>query len=1038
MRLTILLSLTFIISVYLNVSAQQQSITGSVTDSETGEPLAGVNVAVSGTTIGTSTDANGRYTLSPPADGSSILFSFIGFNTEKIVYIGQTIVDIKMSKAITALDDVIVIGYGTIKKADLTGAISSVKSEMIENTRPVTVQSILQGTMPGLLVTNNDGSPGSEAMIRIRGIGTVNNNDPIYVVDGMIVDNLDRSFSGNNMGFLNPMDIASIEVLKDASAQAIYGSRGANGVILVTTRKGSEGAPKVTFTSVVSTDIAARTIDLLDADQYKDYKMTANYNGFMRQNPGTVISRDSIPENMNIIVQYNKGYNTNWMKEIMQKNVSQNYDFSMSGGTKDLHYTASAGYLDKKGIILNSGFKRNSFRLNTDYKIVKNLIVGENLGISSYVKTGDWGGSSIIWNAMMASPLLPVYKSDGTADLNDPNYNLNKYDAANTAFTAEITKKKAKYLDLVGNIYAELSFLKNFKLRSSWGFNLYNKDYIYFTPSYYISPESFNILSSLEMSHFKSNSWIWENTLTWARVFNKHSVNAFAGYTSEYTRADYQTLSKKGSPENNPEMQTFDAATTQAQISGNYDEFTMISYLGRVNYSYNSKYLATISLRRDGSSKFAEGYRWGMFPSFSVGWKIDEEKFFRNLNQKVISNFKIRGGWGRIGNSSLPAYYGYASQVGSTLYYRYIFNETSYPGYWLTTIGKPDISWETTEQSNIGLEISLLKNMVSLTADYYVKNTRDMLVQASIVDYAGYEGANRPYSNVGLVQNKGYEIAVNFIKTIKNFKFGLNVNLSTLRNKVLSLGPGEVPIYGKGWIERTDKGNPVGYFFGYVVDGVFQTDEEINSYDLTTSDGKLLRKNIKPGDFRFKDLNNDQHIDGLDQTNIGDPWPSLIFGFNVSLGYKNFELTSFFQGTYGNKILDYQRTIADAWKSNTLEYYYKNAWRGEGTTNSFPIISTQDDNWNYRMSDYYVEDGSYLRMKNLQLSYSISESCCEMVRMSSARIWASATNIFTLTGFHGMDPEVGASNSPTQDAGFDGGCFYPKAREFSLGLSVSF
>lgn len=1060
MKLTVLLLFLFLAGTSVAYSAlQEQMVTGTVTDSSSGEPLTGVNVLIEGTQTGVSTDLNGKYGLTTPEKGVIIVFSFVGYTTERITWTGQPLVDMRLSQLVQALEEVVVIGYGIIKKSDLTGSVASVTSKEIEKSSPLNIQSALQGRVAGLMITSNSGDPGSEATIRVRGIGTVNNNNPIYVVDGMLIDNSEGWISANNINFLNPLDIASIEVLKDASAQAIYGSRGANGVILITTSKGTEGAPKVTFSSSVCFEGLARWAKVLNADEYKDYILTANYNGYMRSMPGA--DPNVLPDTLNpttraVVEQYKKGFDTDWMKEVLRKDrFSQNYNLLLSGGTKDIHYSASAGYTDKKGLLLYSDYKRHTYRLNTDFKVGDYVTLGENLGISTSVQTGDWYWTNIIRDAMWDDPLTPVLKPEGSVDVNDPDYKYNKYaplalgwipEGVNPVMLAALLDMKTSYLTLVGNMFAEATIFKNLKLRSSWGFNLANKDFTSFSPKYYLSTVTNNTINKLTEEIFRSNGWVWENTLTWNKKLKDHSITALLGYTSEYTKSNYVKASKQGTPSNDPELQTFDAATTQPAITGSYNVFTMISYLGRVNYSFRDKYLLTASVRHDGSSKFGPDHRWGTFPSFSLGWKISDEKFFRNMGAEFINNLKLRAGWGQIGNSSLPVYNAYVSQVESTPSsgedYRYIFGEKIFQGYWLRLAGTPDITWETSEQTNIGLEIAFLKNTLSVTADYFIKNTRNMLLQVPVVIYAGYPSSAVPYINAGSVQNKGFEILVNYQGKTGDFSYGVAVNGATFKNKVISLGLGNRPII-QPWdlymstISRTEVGNSIGRFYGYVTNGIFQTEDEVQSYK--GPGGTVLQPEAHSGDFRYKNLNNDEFINASDETWIGNPWPRLTYGFNFNLGYKAFDLVAFFQGSYGNDIYDAGRQLGNSLTVMYSEYYYKNAWKGQGTSNSHPILTTVDDNGNYyRISDYYVEKGSYLRLKNIQIGYNLRKAICDKVRITNGRIWMGSTNLLTFTKYHGNDPEVGATSTPTSNAGLDQAGFYPKPREISLGITVSF
>lgn len=1054
MKLTsLLLFLLLVTSSTAKGLPQQQIVTGTITDSITGVPLPGVHVVIDSTQTGSLTDINGKYSFPKPDIGKMLVFSFVGYVTERIIYSGQPVIDLKLSQSVLSMDEVIVIGYGTVKKSDLTGSVASVSSKDIEKAVPVNIQSALQGRVAGLVTVSNSGDPAGEGSITIRGIGTVNNNRPVYVVDGVLIEGNPNSMDASNINFLNPFDIASIDVLKDASAQAIYGSRGANGVILITTKKGNAGAPVVSFNSTFTYEGSARTAKLMNADEYRDYILTSNYNGYIRQHPDA--NSNLLPDTLNnatkaMIDQYNKGFNTDWMKEIQRKDKwSQNYDLSISGGTRDFHYSGSIGYLDKKGLMLYSGYKRYSVRLNTDYKTSKFVTVGENLGITSSSQTSDWNWINTVRLAMWSDPISPVLQPPDTVNKADPNYEYNKYSplylgGMNPVMQAEILKNiRRVYLTMVGNVFMEVTILKDFKFRSSFGTNLARMDFTYYNPAFDIT-SSPNNLSQVNKVLNASNGWLWENTITWTKVLKDHSFNAFIGYTSEYTKITNFTASKKNTPGNAPEMQTFDAATDQPIVNGGYNVLTMNSYLGRINYSFLDKYLLTASVRRDGSSKFAEGNRWGTFPSFSLGWKIVDEGFFRNLGASFISNLMLRASWGHIGNSSIPAYYGYVSQVSSNIALtggidnRYIFNENIYQGYSLSTIGTPDLTWETTEQTNFGLDLAFLKNTLSLSVDYYIKNTRHMLLQVPFPYYAGYPFGAAPYTNAGSVQNKGIEMVIRWNGKRGNFSYGAEINGSSYKNVVTNMGNGNKPILSNGgWYpNRTEVGSSIGRFYGYVVDGVFQTEEEVQSNKVP--DGTVLQPNAHAGDFRFKNLNNDAAIDAGDETWIGDPWPKLVYGLNLNLGYKVFDLIVFFQGSYGNDIYDWGREYGNTLGVMAPEYFYKNAWRGQGTSNSHPILSTYQQNENYRNSNYYVEDGSNMRLKNIQFGYNLPKKICEKVKISDARIWVGSTNLLTLTKYHGNDPEIGASQSPTLNAGIDQAGYYPKPIEMSLGINISF
>ncbi|MFN8254485.1 MAG: TonB-dependent receptor [Bacteroidales bacterium] len=1044
----LLLSLCFLVSLVAKSNSWQQILTGTVIDATTGEPLPGVDLKIKGTNNGTMTDSYGNFSIPKPETGAIFVFSFVGYKSEKITYSGQETVDIKLSPEVTLLDEAVVIGYGTIKKSDLTGAVGSINSKVLEKSTSVNIGSAMQGQVPGLMATSNAGDPAAEPVILIRGIGTVNNTTPIYVVDGMLIDKSDPSNRASNIAFLNPADVASIEVLKDASAQAIYGSRGANGVILITTKKGAEGAPKITFSTSFAYENLILETRLLNAAEYKDWWVTSNYNDYMRvtDNPDPNVDPDTIFGSREVVERYNTGVNTDWMHEILRNDrFSQNYDFSLTGGTKDFHYAASAGYLDKKGLLQQSEYKRYSFRLNTDYKAGKHITMGENLGITSSAQEGDWYQTGIISSAMGGDPTYPVLKPDSLVDPRDPNYYINKYapmgNSTNPVTETILQEYPRSVLTIAGNIFGELKLFKQLKFRSSWGFNLARQEQSHYTPTYFISDGVNNPVSKLEEWDWGTNGWVWENTLTWNKIFGLHNITALLGYTSEYKKNTNQYGSKQGIPGNDPELQTFDAATYNPVLTGSYNTISMVSYFARINYSFADRYLLTATVRRDGSSKFGPGHKWGTFPSFSLGWKINEEPFFKNATANFFNDLKLRAGWGQIGNSSLPVNNAYVSLLGTTspttgADYRYNFGNNVYSGYWLTTMGTEDITWETTGQINFGIDISILKGALTFTADYYIKDTKNMLLQVPAVYYAGYPYGGSPYTNEGSVRNNGYEVLLNYQGRSGNFSYGASVNFSSFRNEVTSLRQGKETL-NSNTPAQIAVGHPISAYYGFVTDGIFQNAKEVSNYK--GPNGTVLQPNAFPGDFRFKNINNDETIDGFDQTWIGNPWPKLTYGFTINLGFKSFDLVAFFQGSYGNDIYDGARQYGYSIHKPPNEYFYKNAWRGEGTSNSIPAFSTVD--WNgsyYNYSDFYVDNGSYMRLKNLQLGYNLPKPACEKLKISGCRFWIGGTNLFTITKYHGNDPEVGATENPLQGAGFDNHSYYPKPSEYSMGLTLSF
>jgi TonB-dependent starch-binding outer membrane protein SusC len=1041
--ITILLSVV-LTSVIRGVVPQVKSLTGTVTDASTGAPLPGVNIRIEGTITGASTNAEGKFSLAEPARGAVIVFSFIGYTEERVTYTGQTNLEIKLNQSVTALDDVVVIGYGTIKRSDLTGSVASVSKKEIEKTSPANITAALQGRVAGMMVTSVSGAPGTEEIIRLRGIGTLNNNDPIYVVDGTLIDNTDPNNLASNIRFLNPLDIESIEVLRDASAQAIYGSRGANGVILITTKKGTEGMPKVTFTSRVGLSKITRKPDVLNRDEFYDYILECYTNGYIRTipNSGPDIPLETLKEKYPVVKQlddeYQSGVYTDWLDEILKHNViNQNYHFSVTGGTKNARYGASAGYMNNEGLIENFNYKRYSFRLNSDYLLGKYLTFGENLGIAADSRKGTDDYAEAYYSSLWADPLVPVLKDISMVDPEDPDYEYNKYNvsginSSNPVLKTKLVNKEQTSLTIAGNVFAELRLLKNLKFRSNYGFNIVFSDVSNYVPRYNAASNWANFISTLSISNFRTRGLLWENILSYSKTIKNHTLTALAGTTAEYTNASYQTATKKNTPYNDPEMRVFDAATSYPDVSGTNNINSMVSYLARINYSYGGKYLITASLRRDGSSKFGPDHKWGIFPSFSAGWILTNEKFFKDLNAGFIANLKLRAGWGQIGNSSLPSYYGYTSLVGTTsMFENYVFGETLVTGFYYKSIGSPDIKWETTEQTNIGIDIGFLKNSLILSADFFIKTTKDQLLKIQPPAYSGYSNIP-PFINSATVKNRGLELFIEYKGNSGELNYTISANAATFKNKVTNLGANYDFIFNSP--SRTEPGFPIGNFYGFVTDGIFQTDEEVLEHK--GPGGTVLQPAARAGDMRFKNTNGDEKLNNDDRTWIGSPWPKFTYGINLSLGYKAFDLLLFAQGTYGNDL--FFVSGSGTGNTNILKYLYERAWQGPGTSDSNPILSSVNSNMNFRYSDFHIYDGSYLRIKNLQLGYSIPGQLLQKISISECRIWAGCTNLITFTRYPGVDPDIGASEVPTNWAGHDWLDAFPQSREFQIGITATF
>ncbi|HUX57356.1 MAG TPA: TonB-dependent receptor [Bacteroidales bacterium] len=1004
---------------------QQLKITGTVTDKD-GAPLPGVNVVVTGTIQGVITDIDGKYSIEVPQGSKSLKFTFIGMQPQEITIGTLTQIDVTMAESAIGLDEVVVIGYGTQKKRDITGSIASISTEDIALSPISNTTQILQGRVAGVMVTSESGSPGAGVNVRIRGLGTVNDNGPLYVIDGMPF---------NNMNNLNPADIESIEILKDASASAIYGARAANGVVLVTTKRGTTGETKIIFESYIGVSSAWKDPVQLNSDEYYDMIKTAHQNG------GT-----SVPANLES--EYQNGYDTNWWDEYTQQGIIQNYFLSVSGGTEKVKYALSGGYYKQEGLIIGSDYSRYSFRSNTDINISKRIKAGINLGITNSLRnviseSARWS-FGLISEGINMDPMVPVINPN--ADVNDPNYEFNKFgftsvtDAYNPVALAARTFNPSKNFRTSGNAYIDFTIIDGLIFRSNFGLDLNNSNGYAFNPSFFMAAWEQRSYNSVSRNYSEGIGFVWENMLTYtAKIDEKHSLTAMVASTSEEYKYEGFSGSKRDIPFNDETFRVLEAATTSDQITGTKNSNALLSYFARINYAFKDKYLLTATYRLDGSSRFADGKNWGKFPSTSIGWRLSEENFFKNLNARFINNIKIRLGWGQIGNQNI-ANYAYLSLINGGNSRRYTIGDVPLQGYSSSSIGNPDIQWETVEQTNIALDINLFENKLSISTDYYVKNTKDMLLNVPLPYYSGYPAS--PWSNAGAVKNEGVEIQANYRNSISDFSYEVGLNFTTIKNEVVSLGSGGAIFGGQsriGLVTKTEVGQPIGSFFGFVMDGIFQNENEV---------AKGAQPQANPGDIRFKDIagtpddeGNPTGPDGIineyDRTYLGSPIPDFLLGFNCSLKYKNIDFSIFFQGAFGNEVYSFLKywTYAPTGYFNVSKEAYDNAWRGEGTSNIQPIISSNTGSDNYRNSSFYVEDGSYLRIKNLQLGYTLPQSASKVLFLSELRVYISAQNFFTFTKYSGLDPELGSGT--LLDVGVDYGG-YPQARTLMAGVNVTF
>ncbi len=1060
-------------------------VSGTVVNAETRQPLQGATVAVKGTNRVTSTNATGFFEINAELD-QTIVVSYIDFLAYEFKAAAGVPLNIELKVNHSTLSDMVVIGYGSVKKADLTGSVSSVKGETINTAGTASFDQALQGRVAGVNVSSNSGLPGGGTTIRIRGIGSINSgNDPLFVVDGMPIGS-----GPNTANLLNPEDIEQVEVLKDASAAAIYGSQGANGVILITTKRGKLGTPKLNFDSYYGTKKIPKTWEPGDAAQFGQIYLLgkkaagasvndlyAFYRPYYASLDNIDFTKDysSAQQSLYNRLKQDQPLSTEWMPALFRTGIVQNYNLSLSGGTEAVKFATSVGYYKEEGIIKSTGYDRLTLRFNGDYKVSSKLKAGTNLtvvssnrkGINPLLVNNQSGGlnfhsdNSILSQAYQIDPITPVYRTPAAAQAagGDPANPYDLYSASlyttapNPVAGLDRTNLKYTQFQLLGNAFAEYSIIRNLVFRSSIGINFSSGQESSSIPSYYISGSDRNLLSSVKRINDRGSNWNWINQLTYSRTFNKHSVTVMAAMDASHYSYQSVTASKTTTPSNAPDLQYLHNATGNAFADDDISEGALLSYLARATYAYNNTYYLTGTFRRDGSSSFSPGYRWGNFTSVAMGYKISEERFFKSLGIPQVSLLKLRGSWGQLGNSKVPAYSN-ISQYNGTSHVTYPFGPVTpyagggianYPYQTLSQgvvpfkIGNPGLEWETSEQTNLGIDIGLFNNKVSITADYFIKTTKDNLLQVPVPPNVGY-AYSLPYSNNGRLQNKGFEFTGEYRNKIGAIDMTIGGNIAFIRNKVVSLGYEDASYqhYGRrftGIPYRTTAGNPIADFYGYKTDGIFQTQAEVNSYK--GKNGDLLQPNAKPGDFRYANLQDNNVLNDSDKTVLGSPLPSYTYGFNVGFSFKGFDLTLLFQGQQGNKILMYEKYFIYTGQGsfNTISGLPDIAWHGPGTSNAQPRISANDPNDNFRMSDYYLEDGSYMRLKILQLGYHIPSQFCSLLKVSSIKLYASAENLLTITKFSGIDPELPSTD--IQNMGFSS-FEYAQPRTVRVGIRVGF
>ena len=993
----------------------QKLLSGKVTDATTGEPLPGVNVLLKGTTQGTVTDAAGTFSLSTDAAEPVIVFSYVGYISKEVNINNETNLLVSLQQDIRILTEAVVVGYGTQERKDVTGAISVIKSSEIEKMPVTGLDQALQGQASGVFVSSNSGAPGSDVTVRIRGTGTIGNNNPLYVIDG-------TPTGPEALNLFNPRDIESIVVLKDAAAASIYGSRAANGVILVTTKKGKNGDTQIAFDAYYGLQSAWRLPRLLDVTGYASIVNEAYVNA---GKPAAFGRPDTL------------GANHYWLRELFHTAPVRNYNLSVSGGTAKSQYALSASYLGQQGILPNSDFNRLSFRLNTSHTVKAKWAVGQNLTVShstgNQIRTNELGG--ILANAVYKRPFDAVYDDDGkyAESAMDPN----------PIAQAHRTENRRGRLRLFGNLFAEYEVTNTLKFRSNFGLDInYSKNRNYI-PAFGATPNS--LVEYADISYAP----LWQNSVSYHKKINdRHDFSAVMSIDAQKGRYEFTAVKADNFISDDPNNRYVSAAQNidAGRVDGNATEWALLSLVGRLNYSFHDRYLFSVSFRRDGTSRFANGHRWGSFPSFSAAWRVSDEPLLRD--QTVLSDFKIRASWGQLGNQEVGDNYATYNTVATGLQYAFgPGSQTYYDGLGIPTNGRAgaklasdELVWEASTHADVGVDLAFFNNKLQITADYFSRKTTDMLLDQPV---SSLSGASTISVNAGSILNRGLEMSLNLNKSSGDLRYSAGFNFTVLENKVLALNPGISYILGPvsgtqgALLTRTSVGDEVGAFYGYVTDGVFQNLEEVNNH---------ARQEIgtAPGDIRFKDLNNDHIINAADQMKIGSPIPDWLYGVNGNISYKGFEVSLLIQGVQGNDI--YNQLAMRAQSGTNLFNKFsdiENRWTGEGTSHTEPRVHLSDPNNNARVSNRWIGDGSYIRLKNVQIGYALPTTVVQKLGLSRFRIYATGQNLLTLTRYSGFDPEMGPSTEFVDgrgadlEIGADKGR-YPQSRIFTLGLSLVF
>ena len=1000
---TFISSAVLLLTLFTNVLFAQETITvsGKVTDAATGESLIGVTVVVKGTTQGVTTNAEGAYAIKVPSN-STLTFTYIGYTALDEPVNGRTTINVQLKGTSEVLEQVVVVGYGTQRKVDVTGSVATVKGDDISKQASVNPVSALQGKVAGVAITNS-GAPGSSPQITIRGTGTIyGNTGVLYVVDGVWYDEI---------SFLNPADIESLSILKDASSESIYGIRAANGVVLVTTKKGKKGTSVINYNGYAGFQAVTNQLEMTNATEYATI-----INELSTSNGSTPLFADAA----------SFGEGTNWYNQVLRNAFVNNHQVSINGGTEKTTYNFSLGYLDQDGIVKNNNYKRYTAKLSSDIQALNPLKVGYTLTATASNSNDIDGG--IFRQLYSAGPVVPVYYADGTyGDAND--FNLGGGNNFNPQVTLDFFNQKSKNYRVTGNVFAELTFAKNFVFKTSAGGEFGQAEVRGYVPVYKATQGQQNTLSKLSINRNEARNWIVENTLTYKNTFGDHNVTLLAGQTAQRRKSYFINSSAQNVPfskEGDLYLTLGDADGRNVTDGGTLQTF--LSYLGRVNYSFKDRYLMNASVRADAASQFfGGGELWGYFPSVGAGWVISNEDFMKD--QTTFSNLKLRGSWGKVGNAGVPVN-PTTLLVNQGPSYTAFFNGVAYTGANVNSIVPSFLKWERTVGTDIGLEAGLLNNRLTFEADYYNKKTEQAIFAIPILSSVG-TGSSSLIGNQADFQNRGFEFIASYNdKTEKGFSYSFSGNIGINNNKIISVVTGENPIYAGGagiangaLATRTVLDGAIGEFYGYKVEGIFQSAAEVTG---------SAQPNAKPGDFKYVDQNNDGIIDGKDRVTLGNPNPKYSYGFNSTFGYKNFDLTLDIQGVGGVDV--YNANVAFRFgNENFSKDFYDHRWVGPGSSNTYPSANVGSTS-NAAPNSFYVESGAYVRLRNVQLGYTLPGSLMTKWKMQKVRIFADSQNPVNFFGYKGFSPEVGGT--PT-NAGIDASV-YPLSATYRLGVNVTF